>query len=319
MPNNIRAIKFLNWYFLRIGLDDLDFTKPLEWVGGGQGGGDVTKDMIITKSETMPDASSVSTGAVYMYVGETNETYTHGYIYERKNDEDIMLFDIFGISCSWNALSEFLATKTDDYDTIVAGTMTYIESGNLWKIVFKNAGDETVFEYQQYSTDWSEVGFTFTGTFTDGATANFTRTPALTAHWERMDVQPMGSSGGAVQISVNGRTTVSGYSVPNPTAEEMTAIYNAVVAGNNVQIVDSNNVYYQVIMADSMDGAINIEILYFSEMALIYSLEHDVVTVESKKIGGASIDDSSTATDKTWSANKINGLIGNVESLINAL
>lgn len=127
MPNNIRAIKFLNWYFLRIGLDDLDFTKPLEWVGGGQGGG-------------------------------------------------------------------------------------------------------------------------------------------------------------AVQIAVNGRTTAGGYSVPNPTAEEMTAIYNAVVAGNNVQIVDSNNVYYQVVLADSMDGAINIEILYFSEMALIYSLEHDVVTIESKKI-----------------------------------
>lgn len=93
-----------------------------------------------------------------------------------------------------------------------------------------------------------------------------------------------GGQGGAVQIAVNGQTTVGGYSVPNPTAEEMTAIYNAVVAGNNVQIVDSNNVYYQVVLADSMDGAINIEILYFSEMALIYSLEHDVVTIESKKI-----------------------------------
>lgn len=125
--NNIRAIKFLNWYFLRIALDDLDFTKPLKWEGGSQGGG-------------------------------------------------------------------------------------------------------------------------------------------------------------AVQIAVDGTATVEGYVVPKPTAEELTAIYNAVVAGNNVQIVDSNNVYYQVVMTDSMNGAINVEILFFSEMALIYSLEHDVVTIESKKI-----------------------------------
>lgn len=90
---------------------------------------------------------------------------------------------------------------------------------------------------------------------------------------------------GAIQISVAGRETVQGFSVPKPTAEELTAIYNAVVGGNSVQIVDNTDVYYQVMLADSMDGAINVEIMFFSELAILYSLEHDVVTIEAKKIG----------------------------------
>lgn len=36
--NNIRAIRFLGWYFLRVAVDDLDETKPLNWVGGFNGG-----------------------------------------------------------------------------------------------------------------------------------------------------------------------------------------------------------------------------------------------------------------------------------------
>lgn len=94
-----------------------------------------------------------------------------------------------------------------------------------------------------------------------------------------------GAGDSAVQIAVNGTKTVAGFSVPNPTAEQLTAIYNAVIAGHSVQIVDSNNIYYQVMLADSIDDAINIEILYFGEIVLLYSLENDIVNVEAKKIG----------------------------------
>lgn len=45
-------------------------------------GGGVTFDDIIIKSETIPDATEASAGSVYMYMGETNPTYTHGYIYQ---------------------------------------------------------------------------------------------------------------------------------------------------------------------------------------------------------------------------------------------
>lgn len=53
------------------------------YMNGGAGGG-VSLDKIIVKSDTIPVASVKYVGAVYQYVGETNSTYTHGYIYECK-------------------------------------------------------------------------------------------------------------------------------------------------------------------------------------------------------------------------------------------
>lgn len=32
--NNIKAVRFLGWYFLRVAVDDLDESKPLKWVKG---------------------------------------------------------------------------------------------------------------------------------------------------------------------------------------------------------------------------------------------------------------------------------------------
>ena len=51
------------------------------YMNGGAGGG-VSLDKIIVKSDTIPAAAAKYVGAVYQYVGETNSTYTHGYIYE---------------------------------------------------------------------------------------------------------------------------------------------------------------------------------------------------------------------------------------------
>lgn len=48
----------------------------------GSGGGSVDESRIIVKSATIPTAGENYLGSVYMYVGETNSTYTHGYIYE---------------------------------------------------------------------------------------------------------------------------------------------------------------------------------------------------------------------------------------------
>lgn len=86
-----------------------------------------------------------------------------------------------------------------------------------------------------------------------------------------------------VQIEISGTSTYEGYRIPYPTAEEMTAIYNAVVAGNNVQIVDPYDVYYQVLQADSSSGTVNIEITYFSTMFILYTLENDTVSIEAHK------------------------------------
>lgn len=48
----------------------------------GSGGGSVDEGRIIVKSATIPEAGEDYLGSVYMYVGETSASYTHGYIYE---------------------------------------------------------------------------------------------------------------------------------------------------------------------------------------------------------------------------------------------
>lgn len=48
--------------------------------------GEVSPDMVIIKSLTMPAASTTPAGSVYQYIGTTNANYTHGYIYECVSD-----------------------------------------------------------------------------------------------------------------------------------------------------------------------------------------------------------------------------------------
>ena len=53
-------------------------------VGGSSGGGSIDESRIIVKSDTIPEASEELEGYIYQYAGATDETYTHGYIYECK-------------------------------------------------------------------------------------------------------------------------------------------------------------------------------------------------------------------------------------------
>lgn len=149
------------------------------------------KEEIIVKSNTIPTASADLVGFVYQYVGETNQTYEHGYIYECKAiPADTLVFSPDTVSCSWTDLSAFLQTETADYNSVVAGTMTYVENAELWRLVFTDANGDTVLTYQQYTADWEDVGFTFNDIFHDGDIVSFTRYTDSTQIWERIDVQP---------------------------------------------------------------------------------------------------------------------------------
>ena len=55
-------------------------------VGGGGGGGDVDTTKVVNKAAVLPTAGSDNLGKVYMYSGETDASYTHGYIYECVSD-----------------------------------------------------------------------------------------------------------------------------------------------------------------------------------------------------------------------------------------
>ena len=149
------------------------------------------EEKIIVKSDTIPTASADLVGSVYQYVGETSQTYEHGYIYECKAiPADTLVFSPDTVSCSWADLSAFLQAQTEDYNSVVSGTMTYFENAELWRLVFKDANDNIVLTYQQYTGDWEEVGFTFNDIFHDGDVVSFVRYTDSTQIWERIDVQP---------------------------------------------------------------------------------------------------------------------------------
>lgn len=148
---------------------------------------------IIVKSETIPEASENLHKAVYQYIGETDSNFTHGFIYEcKKSDDSTVVFTPSIIECSGEDFTTFLedAGSGYAYDSVVAGTMEYAQNADLWIFTGKNSDDETVFTYQQYTQDFVDAGFTFTGTYEDGDTVTFERTVAYTYEWVRLDVQP---------------------------------------------------------------------------------------------------------------------------------
>lgn len=148
---------------------------------------------IIVKSETIPEASESYYKAVYQYIGETDSNYTHGYIYEcKKSDNSTVVFTPGIIECSGEDFTTFLEDVGSgyDYDSVVAGTMEYAQDADLWIFTGKNSDDETVFTYQQYTQDFVDAGFTFTGTYEDGDIVTFERTVEYIYEWSRLDVQP---------------------------------------------------------------------------------------------------------------------------------
>jgi len=163
--------------------------------------GEVTPDMIIVKSATMPSASTTQAGAVYQYVGTTNATYTHGYIYENVASttySSTVTFEAATLSsstiaCSGDDFAAFVAEwGSGDITTITNGTLTYDQSGGLLVFVGKDAEDTTVCTFQLYTEDYQDAGFTITGTLQDGDVFAFTTaiTASTSYAWTRVDVQP---------------------------------------------------------------------------------------------------------------------------------
>lgn len=161
------------------------------------------KQEVILKKEEMPSASADLVGAEYQYVGQDTTNYTHGYIYEcRATENNTLTFDPNIMSCSWDDLSAFLSQQTSDYNSVVKGTLTYIDGGDLWRLVAMDAEDNVILSYQQYTGDWEAVGFTFTGTYEDGDVVSFERNTTATYAWVRVDVQPDLTSYIDSQISI---------------------------------------------------------------------------------------------------------------------
>lgn len=170
--------------------------------GSGSGGGSVDYSRVVEKSATIPTASEQTLSKVYMYTGDTNETYTHGYIYECKATpvySDSTTFEPATISGTVvtetnNALSALAGQYIHgDVTSIASGTLTFDSVGNLWIFYGYDSENTEVGHFQLYQEDYEDAGFTFTGTPQNNDVVAFTCTITQTSsiyYWERIDVQP---------------------------------------------------------------------------------------------------------------------------------
>ena len=166
---------------------------------GGNGGG-IDENTIIVKSDTIPTAGADNVGQMYIYAGETDATYTHGYIYECVGTpiyDSTVEFNPASISgttaaCSGSDFAALVTTwGSGAIDTIIKGTLTYDQSGELLVFVGQDDTDTTVCTFQLYEQDYEDAGFTFTGTFQDGDVITFSCTieeSGATYAWNRINI-----------------------------------------------------------------------------------------------------------------------------------
>lgn len=196
--------------------------------------------------EEMPEATADLLGTIVQYIGETDSSYTHGYIYECKEKEiNTITFDPDTISCDGDDFMAFVKSVSDDYESVVSGTMTYMYAGDIWKFVGKDSEGETVVTYQQYTGDFEAAGFTFTGTFEDEDVVSFERETETSYEWGRIDVQPGGGSGGGAvdDVEVNGVSVVTdGVASIDLTDYQEKATIQTLSATDSITLAD-NTIY----------------------------------------------------------------------------
>lgn len=169
--------------------------------GSGSGGGAVDYTKVVSKTKTMPTAGADNLNIIYLYEGETDANYTHGYVYENHKTATYtgtVSFEAATLSgttvaCSGDDFAVFLATYMTNITDITQGTITYIQAADLWRIEGKNSGGETVDSFQVYQEDYELAGFTFTGTPQDGDVVSFScsvEEDAVSYAWVRFNVQP---------------------------------------------------------------------------------------------------------------------------------
>lgn len=170
------------------------------------GGGSTDYSKTVQRATTMPTASASNAGQQFLYSGATNDTYTHGYIYENVKSATYtgtVSFEAATLSgttvtCSGDNFANFLTEAGADPTPIVSGTMTYEADANGWRLVGKDSNDNTVTTFIEYVEDYEDAGFIFTGTPQDNDVIAFTCTveeASATYTWTRIDVQPAGATG----------------------------------------------------------------------------------------------------------------------------
>lgn len=172
----------------------------------GGGGGSVDYSKTVQKSAIIPTASASNAGQVYMYTGDTNATYTHGYIYENQAtitytaDVTITPSSVTATALGFAAM---FADYSSDPAAVKSGTMSY--DGSIWHIDGYDANNNKIVDnLKLYTEDLQDYGFTFTDDPQSGDTITYTCTITISSAsyaWVRLDVQPAGTSGADTSLS----------------------------------------------------------------------------------------------------------------------
>lgn len=147
--------------------------------GSGEGGGSsvVKEEDVILLKQSMPEATSSLKGRVFLYMGGTTETYTHGKMYECAGSSTYsgtVEFDVDWVNCDGDDFVDFLKEGTRFPEYVVRGEMVYDESASLWTTTLYNANGARIVKYKLYQEDLEDYGITFSETPEDGVVVNFT-------------------------------------------------------------------------------------------------------------------------------------------------
>lgn len=172
------------------------------------------KEEIIVKSDTIPTASADLVGSVYQYVGETSQTYEHGYIYEcvaETETDNLILFSPVGtgklgfdyahhsVYELFERIAAILGTFTAD--DVVSGSFTLDKINELWYIDGYDTNGNALFTNFTVSGTGDEYSFDaygfvyivpFPDDFENGHKENFSivQDSRSIYSWNRIDVQP---------------------------------------------------------------------------------------------------------------------------------
>lgn len=214
---------------------DIENGKELFLIGldgiNGSGGG-ISKKRIIIKSDTIPEASEKTYKLIYIYAGESNGTYHHGYIYEciadveyslkytpdpddHDNKRDIAFNFVSPYTSDSQAMQAWLKNviQLDKQDisftqvasgSIIRKTFDDDRADSMWNVILRDKDGNVLYQSERgiYTLDLESFGFTFiwpNDYYLVDVPSSFTIEWSVAStsnyRWEQLDVQPNGSGG----------------------------------------------------------------------------------------------------------------------------
>lgn len=304
---------------------------------GGSGGGSVDETKIIVKSPVIPEASSDTFGKFYCYSGETDNTYTHGYVYECLADaSSSYIIDLYNNSGGINKLAfdyEFhspievferiasLSTPTFDPSLVHHGTLVLDKPNELWYITGYDAENNLLFQDftisgtgDQYSLD--AYGFVYIDRYPDNFEDGYSDTFGLAEttvysnyRWERMDLQPAAKLGRYLTTW----NCATGMAQTNPTQSPYVYttgdyfIVGAIAAQGGTNYRPSGTEYVEGQASTTIESehvAVNDTYLYDGSSWTLLKTSTAVTSVNGQ-IGDVSIGINDVAPTQTGNAGKV--------------